>query len=67
MLLTTILSSRGGPLEITGGGVTIPKKIPARKTSLKGKSRKRWYRKKMINAEEMTYMALLALQGKVNL
>ena len=26
---------RDGPLEITGGGVTIPKKIPARETCLK--------------------------------
>ena len=38
---------REGPLEITGGGVTIPpKKIPARETCLK-KSCKRWYLKKI--------------------
>ena len=43
---TAINLFRSGPLEKTGGGVTIPLKNPAKETCLKEKSCKRWYRKK---------------------
>ena len=64
MLLTTILSSRRGPLEITGGGVTIPKKNSCKENFPERKITEAVVPKKLINVEEMTYMALLALQGK---
>ena len=35
---TAINPFRGRPLEKSGGGVTIPKKIPAKETCLKEKS-----------------------------
>ena len=55
---------REGPLEITGGGVTITKNIPARETCLK-KSCERWYvKKKKILAEEATCLAFKVIKLK---
>lgn len=45
-MFTAINPFRSRPLENTGGGMTIPKKNPAKQTCLKEKSCKWWYRKK---------------------
>ena len=50
---TAINLFRSGPLEKTGGGVTIPLKNPAKETRLKEKSCKRWYRKKKFKQSDM--------------
>ena len=56
-------SVRDGPLEITGGGVTIPKKISCKGNLSKQKVLRAVIRKTKISAEEATCIAFKVIKS----